>query len=111
MQIEVLQWGQGQEASPAGHGAGGGRVFHGGGGVLQDNGRNQGELDVLGAGYAVMWVNWVYPPWPAYVMWAHCGFVGASGGSWPSGLAAWPAPLASLPLMQIARYSFNIAPL
>jgi hypothetical protein len=54
MQIEVLQWGQGQEASPAGHGAGGGRVFHGGGGVLQDNGRNQGELDVLGAGYAVM---------------------------------------------------------
>ena len=25
-----------------------------------------------------------------------CGFVGASGAGWPSRLAAWPAPLASL---------------
>jgi len=25
-----------------------------------------------------------------------CGFVGAIGAGWPSGLAAWPAPLASL---------------
>jgi hypothetical protein len=30
-----------------------------------------------------------------------CGLVGVSGASWPSGLAAWPAPLASLRSPQI----------
>jgi hypothetical protein len=58
MQVEVLQRGRVRRHCRRGKG----RVLYGGGGALQDNGRNGGELDVLDAGYEAMWVNWVYPP-------------------------------------------------
>ena len=43
-----------------------------------------------------MWANWVHPHEPAYVMWVDLRVRGSLRRSWPSGLAAWPAPLASL---------------
>jgi len=43
-----------------------------------------------------MWAMWVHPHEPAYVMWVDLRVRGSLRRSWPSGLAAWPAPLASL---------------
>ena len=43
-----------------------------------------------------VWAMWVHPHEPAYVMWVDLRVRGSLRRSWPSGLAAWPAPLASL---------------
>jgi hypothetical protein len=93
----VLQRGEGQEASlagqgasPAGQGRGRGRVLHGPWAVAGM--RPRPGMRVCGS----MWVDWVNPRGPLILCGLLCGFVGVCDACWPSGLAAWPVPLARL---------------